>query len=113
MQSDVTNEITTDSNTSVLIYYSNVSGGVPSNSTTYAYYDTADENWHGPVTAIKQLPTTQQKNTLTNTKRQITTETGTTSTTGGTLPTAFSYEGYAARLLTAQEDCLQLQCQLC
>ena len=102
--SDATNGITTNNNTAVLVYYSNVSAGVPSNSTTYAYYGTARENWHGPVTAIEQLPTTTQwKTTLTNTKRQITTETGTTSTSGGTLPTAFSYEGYAARLLTAQE----------
>ena len=103
--SDVTNGITTDSDTAVLIYYSNVSGGVPSNSTTYAYYDAANKkNWYGPQTAVKQLPTTTQwKTILTNTKRQITTETNTTSTTGGTLPTAFSYEGYAARLLTAQE----------
>ena len=104
--SNATNGITTDNDTAVLIYYSNVSAGVPSNSKTdaYAYYGSAIENWHGPVTAIQQLPTTTQwKTTLTNTKRQITTETGTTSTSGGTLPTAFSYEGYAARLLTAQE----------
>ena len=100
--SDVTNGITTDSNTAVLIYYSNVSAGVPSNK-TYAY-TSATTYINGPVTAIKQLPTTSQwKTRLTNTKRQITTVTGTTSTKGGTLPTAFSYEGYAARLLTAQE----------
>ena len=50
------------------------------------------------------MPTTSQwKTTLTNTKRAILTETGTTSTTGGTLPTGFSYEGYAARLLTTPE----------
>ena len=79
------------------------SAGVASNSTTYAY-DESDENWHGPQTAVAQLPTiTQWKTTLTNTKRQIITETGTTLTSGGTLPTAFSYEGYATRLLTAQE----------
>ena len=101
--SDVTNGITTENDTAVLIYYSNVSAGVPSNSTTYAY-DSSNNNYYGPRTAIQQLPTTSQwKTTLTNTKRQITTETGTTSTSGGTLPTAFSYEGYAARLLTAQE----------
>ena len=100
--SDVTNGITTDNNTAVLIYYNNVSGGVASNSTTYAY-DLTNENWHGPQTAVKQLPTANQwKTTLSNTKRQITTETGTTSTQGGALP-EFSYEGYAARLLTAQE----------
>ena len=97
--SDATNGITTDSDTAVLIYYSNVSGGVPSNSSTYAY----GSNINGPVTAVKQLPTTTQwKTKLTNTKRQITTETGITSTKGGTL-SEFSYEGYAARLLTAQE----------
>lgn len=101
--SDATNGITTDSNTAVLIYYSNVSSGIASKSTTYAY-DESNENWHGPVTAIKQLPTTSQwKTRLTNTKRQITTETNATSTSGGVLPTDFSYEGYAARLLTAQE----------
>ena len=100
--SDVTNGITTDSDTAVLIYYNNVSGGVASNSTTYAY-DSTNENWHGPQTAVQQLPTTNQwKTTLSNTRRQITTETGSTSTAGGTLP-EFSYEGYAARLLTVQE----------
>ena len=100
--SDLTNGITTDNNTAVLIYYNNVSGGVASNSTSYAY-DESNENWHGPQTAVKQLPTTTQwKTTLTNTKRQITTETGAISTAGGNLP-EFSYDGYAARLLTAQE----------
>ena len=100
--SDVTNGITSDSNTAVLIYYSNVSGGVASNSTTYAY-DESNENWHGPQTVIKQLPTTKQwKTTLTNTKRQITTENSTTTTVGGNLP-EFDYEGYSARLLTVQE----------
>ena len=95
--------ITSDNDTAVLIYYSNVSAGVPSKSTTYAY-DSSGNNYYGPRTAIQQLPTTSQwKTRLTNTKRQITTETGTTSTSGGTLPTEFSYEGYAARLLTAQE----------
>ena len=100
--SDVTNGVTTDNDTAVLIYYNNVSGGVASNSTSYAY-DSSNENWYGPVTAVKQLPTTSQwKTTLTNTKRQITTETNTTSTAGGNLP-EFNYEGYAARLLAAQE----------
>ena len=101
--SDATNGITTDNDTAVLIYYNNVSGGAPSNSTVYAY-DESNENWHGPRTAIKQLPTTSQwKTTLTNTTRQITTEAGTTTTGGGAVPTDFSYEGYAARFLTAQE----------
>ena len=102
--SDVTNGITTDSNTAVLIYYNNVSGGLPSNSTGYAY-DSSGKNNNGPVTAIKQLPTTSQWSnvSLTNTTRAITNESGGNTTSAGDLPTAFSYEGYAARLLTYQE----------
>ncbi len=93
-----------DSKTAVLIYYNNVSGGVPSNNTTYAY-DSSNENFHGPVTAIEQLPTISQWSNikLKNSVRAIKTETGTNSTTGGTLPTNFSYSGKAARLLTIQE----------
>ena len=93
-----------DSKTAVLIYYNNVSGGVPSNNTTYAY-DSSNENFHGPVTAIEQLPTISQWSNikLKNSVRAIKTETGTNSTKGGTLPTNFSYSGKAARLLTIQE----------
>ena len=102
--SDMTNGVTQDSNTAVLIYYNNVSGGVASNSTVYAY-DLSGKNNNGPVTAIKQLPTTSQwKNvSLINTTRAITNENGGNTTNAGNLPTTFSYEGYAARLLTAQE----------
>ena len=102
--SDITNGVTQDSNTAVLIYYNNVSGGVASNSTSYAY-DKSGSNNNGPVTALAQLPTTNQwKNvSLTNTTRAITNQSGGNTTKAGNLPTAFSYEGYAARLLTAQE----------
>mgnify|MGYP004489120435 CR=1 FL=1 len=88
----------------VLIYYNNVSAGSPSNSAIYAY-DSSGENWHGPRTAITELPTTTQwKNvSLTNSTRAITNESGGNTTTGGTLPSNFSYSGYAARLLTTQE----------
>ena len=93
-----------DEDTAVLIYYNNVSVGVASNSTRYAY-DSSNVNNNGPVTAMLQLPTTEQwKNvSLTNTSRAIINESGGTTTTAGDLPTAFSYEGYVARLLTAQE----------
>ena len=47
----MTNGVTTDSNTAVLIYYNNVSGGVASNSTAYAY-DSSKSNNNRPVTAI-------------------------------------------------------------
>ena len=102
--SDMTNGVTQDPNTAVLIYYNNVSGGVTSNSTAYAY-DSSGKNNNGPVTAMKQLPTTSQwKNvSLTNTTRAITNQNGGNTTSAGNLPTAFSYAGYAARLLTYQE----------
>ena len=92
-----------DSETAVLIYYSNVTGGEPNNTTTYAY-NSSNVNNKGPVTAVKQLPTiTQWKNvSLKNTSRQITNETGTTTTSAGDIST-FDYTGYAARLLTYQE----------
>ena len=97
--SDMTNGVTQDSNTAVLIYYNNVSGGLPSNSTTYAYDVNGNAYTNGPITAKGQLPTTSQwKNvSLINATRNITDEKNTVR------KSAFSYEGYAARLLTAQE----------
>ena len=95
-----------DSDYAVLIYYNNTTAGVADNtSSSVIAYESNNENWHGPVTAISNLPTTTQWSNvaLSNITRAITTETGTTSTSGGTLPTTYSYEGYAARLLTAQE----------
>ena len=93
-----------DDDTAVLIYYNNVVGGSLYHPTAFAYDDTQVNN-NGPITAAKQLPTINQwKNvSLKNTKRQILSELGTTSTEAGNLPTAFSYDGYAARLLTYQE----------
>ena len=100
----------------VLIYYSNVRGGVASTQRTdYATQSdcqavgTCTEsygcNWYGPITAKEQLPTTTQWSNIRLYKdtRQILAENNATATTGGTLPTAFSYAGYAARLLTYQE----------
>ena len=93
-----------DDSTAVLIYYNNVSKGKPSNSTTYAY-DLSGENWHGPRTAIEELPSTSEwRNvSLTSNVRSIIAQDGTNSTTGETLPSNFSYSGKAARLLTIQE----------
>ncbi len=97
--SDMTNGVTQDSNTAVLIYYNNVSGGIASNSTTYAYDVNGNAYTNGPITAKGQLPTTSQwKNvSLINATRDITDEKNTVR------KSAFSYEGYAARLLTYQE----------
>ena len=93
-----------ENDTAVLIYYNNVSAGKPSNNTTYAY-DSSGENWHGPRTMLGQLPTKRQWSNvrLTNDIRLIITNTGSNTTSGGTLPSNFSYKGYSSRLLTIQE----------
>ena len=93
-----------ESDTAVLIYYNNVSSGNSNNKTTYAY-DSSGENFHGPRTAIKELPTTSQWSniSLKNTTRSISNESGSNTTTGGTTPSNFSYAGYATRLLTIEE----------
>ena len=93
-----------ESDISVLIYYNNVNAGNPDNSKLYAY-DSSGENFHGPRTAIKELPTTSQWSniSLKNTTRSILNESGSGTTTGGTLPNYFSYVEYAARFLTVQE----------
>ena len=93
-----------ENDTAVLIYYNNVSAGNQSNSATYAY-DSSGENWHGPRTAVSQLPTISQWNnvSLKNSTRTILNENNENITKGGVLPSNYSYEGYAARLLTLQE----------
>ena len=93
-----------ENNTAVLIYYNNVSAGNPSKNSLYAY-DGSGENWHGPRTAIEQLPTTSQWSNviLKNIARSILNENVENITVGGTTPSNFSYSGYAARLLTIQE----------
>ena len=87
----------------MLIYYSNVRGGVANTSGTA--YDSSNQNYNGPVTAREQLPTTTQWSNIRLYKdtRQILAVNNATANSGGTLPTAFSYAGYAARLLTCQE----------
>ena len=87
----------------VLIYYSDVRGGVANAAGTA--YDCKSQNYNGPVTAREQLPTTTQWSNIRLYKetRTILAHNNATATGGGTLPTAFSYAGYSARLLTYQE----------
>ena len=94
-----------NSNVAILIYYNNVSEGKPNNA-KYYQYDSSGENWHGPRTAIEQLPTTSQwaNVSLFNTERKLVNEYGTTSTNDGhAYPEVFSYSKYAARFLTFAE----------
>ena len=93
-----------DDSTAVLLYYNNVEKGKPSNRKLVAY-DLSGENWHGPRTAIEELPSTSEwRNvSLKNSTRAILNENDGNTTQGGTLPSNFSYAGYSARLLTVQE----------
>ena len=101
-----------DNTKAALIYYSNVSGGTPTTTASYAYYASADENWHGPVTAREQLPTTSQWSNpgiIAPGKNKILTDWSGTFTSGGMLPGSdadhpkFDYGNKAARLLKTQE----------
>ena len=93
-----------DDSTAVLIYYNNVEKGKPSNS-KFVAYDSSGENFHGPRTAIEELPSTSEwRNvSLKNSVKAILNENGGNTTKGETLPSNFSYSGKAARLLTIQE----------
>lgn len=94
-----------NSDVAILIYYNNVSEGKPSND-KYYQYDSSGENWHGPRSAIEQLPTTSQWSnvSLFNTERKLVNEYNTTSSKDGhTYPEVFSYSKYAARFLTLSE----------
>ena len=99
-----TNTKTFEDDTAVLIYYNNVSNGNPNNNDLYAY-DSSGENWHGPRTAIAQLPTSSQWNniSLKNTERAILNENKENTTSEKTLPSNFGYASYSSRLLTVQE----------
>lgn len=100
-----------DGNTSneyaVLIYYTNVSGGVINNKGVSSY-NSNNRNYEGPVTAYQQLPSvTQWSNVnLSNSKRQIYAEDGNSFVTYKSvqydLP-IFDYEGRAARFLSYKE----------
>ena len=94
-------DLETDSNYGAFIYYSSTKGGVASNNGTSSYRNlpSCDTNYDGPNLAKLELPTTSQwKNVnLSNTIRNIKDEQGTVKVSN------YSYEGYAARLLTYQE----------
>jgi len=98
-----------DDDYAVLIYYNNTTNGLPDNSelSRSTYYASADENWHGPIDQLINLPTVDMwKNvSLSNTSRAILNQNGETTTGNDlyTLPNAFNYEGYSTRLLTVQE----------
>ena len=99
-----TNTKSFETNTAVLIYYNNTNAGVPDSAKTYSYYSSSS-NFYGPTSALESLPTISMWSnvSLKNTSRTILNETGEDTTKGGTLPSSFSYAGYAARLITSQE----------
>jgi len=97
-----------DSNYAVLIYYNNFFDREPNNTSSgLIKYHSGGINYEGPLKAKENLPLTSTWTniTLSNTTRAIINQNGGGTSNNGSnnLPTAFSYEGYAARLLTAQE----------
>ena len=96
---------TFNTNYGVLIYYNNISNGQPYNMSVL-WYHSDRENWHGlDDNTKKHLPSTSQWSnvSLYKTTRAILNEQGGNTTTGGTLPSNYSYSGYSARLITYQE----------
>ena len=94
-----------ENDTAVLIYYNDVSMGNPNNNTKSSY-DRSGENYHGPRTAIEQLPTTSQWSnvSLKNTTRAIISHTdGNTTLNNISLPDNFDYSKYSTRLIAFQE----------
>ena len=102
-----------NSNIAVLIYYTNTysTDGVVAASTQAVAYDASNENWHGPRTAVMYLPSSSQWSNVELHKQkramlgeyQSTHNSLTTGNGGNLLKSNFSYNGRAARLLTAQE----------
>ena len=82
-----------------LIYYNNVSFGNINNTAEFAYDTANTPRKNGPRRAKAQLPKASKWSnvSLSNTTRDITDNKGTVRVS------KFSYEGYAARLLTYQE----------
>ncbi len=101
-----------DSTYAALIYYNNFKTTTACNDyrCTVAY-DSSRKNYNGPVTAISYLPSTDlwSNVTLKNTTRKINgcselkCSTFSSTTSSGSLPSSFSYEGKAARFLTEKE----------
>ena len=93
-----------EDDTAVLIYYNNVKAGLPNSGNEYKY-NSSRSNLYGPISALEALPTTKQWSnvSLKNETRAILNENGGNITNEGTLTYSFSYSGYPARLITAQE----------
>ena len=99
-----TNTKSFESETAVLLYYSNVSVGVAKDS-SYVY-DSSGKNYYGPRTAIAQLPTINQWSnvSLKNTARAIISHNdGNTTLNNISLPDNFDYSKYSTRLIAFQE----------
>ena len=91
-----------NNNYAVLLYSQDTSSGTVA-------YDSSNENWHGPQTAVSSLPTTSTWDniSLSSTSRQLyaTSDLSTYVTTnnGSNTLGTFSYSGKAGRLLTVKE----------
>ena len=103
---------TFDNDYYVFIYYSNTTSGTASTDNV-AWYSSSSTSY-GPTTAMAQLPKTTGTNAWRDDLLKSTTRNILGGYSGSSLTTTyksnFSYSGYAARLLTAQE--LQQGCSI-
>jgi len=99
-----TNKKDFNSNYAVLLFYSNVSNGIPSTKRFRYSPSSTSVNNLGPTTADNELPTkTKWGNiTLYKSKRALLTMSGTNSTEAGELP-EYNYNTRPARFLTYKE----------
>ena len=98
-------DLESNSDYAVLLYSKDTSSGTVA-------YDSSNENWHGPQTAVSSLPTTSTWDniSLSSTSRQLYAWDGTegstlvtTTNNGSNSLGMFDYSGYAGRLLTYSE----------
>lgn len=93
-------DLESDNNYAVLIYYSNTTNGVANNEkTSLTSYDFSNEKIFGPRIGVKNLPTKSQWNNVSLSKTIRYIEDSEVEGYG----VDFSYDGYAARMLTVYE----------
>ena len=98
--------VKSEGSNSILIFHTNTQNGVAYYGQSGVSYDTRLENWHGPTSAIGNLPSTSQWSNpgiIYPDNRTPVNEDGGSTTDGTHTIESISYFGKAARILTYQE----------
>ena len=95
---------TFDNDYAVFIYYSNTANGNLATSASSSAWYSSNNTSNGPITARNNLPTTSQwRDDMLKTRTRNIYSSSIYGSISSTAKSNFSYEGYAARLLTIQE----------